>query len=220
VNIADGLGPILAFMDSLPAENTKVDVRRCFEDGDYSVAHAEYVLGDSGALIGFEVHRWEDNRIVEHWDNLQSAPPSANPSGRTMTDGADAVSDIPRSVENKALVEDFVERVLIGGDDAALTTFFNGDELIQHSPYYGDGLSAFREQLRRWRLEGRVTYGRVQKVLGEGNMVLVISEGTFGDEPGAFYDLYRVSNGKLAEHWDVIETIPPREKWQNDNGKF
>lgn len=65
-----------------------------------------------------------------------------------------------------------------------------------------------------------MTYGRVQKVLGEGNMVLVISEGTFGDEPGAFYDLYRVSNGKLAEHWDVIETIPPREKWQNDNGKF
>ena len=35
----------------------------------------------------------------------------------------------------------------------------------------------------------------------------------------AFYDLFRVENGKIAEHWDTIETIPA-EDWKNDNGKF
>ena len=50
--------------------------------------------------------------------------------------------------------------------------------------------------------------------------MLVVSEGTFGDRPTAYYDLYRVQNGKIAEHWDTLEVIPPREDWKNPNGKF
>ena len=38
--------------------------------------------------------------------------------------------------------------------------------------------------------------------------------------PQAFYDLYRIENGKQAEHWDVLETIPPSDQWKNPNGKF
>ena len=63
-------------------------------------------------------------------------------------------------------------------------------------------------------------YDRVHKVLGQGNFVLVVSEGGFGEKPTSFYDLFRVENGKIAEHWDTIETIPPREQWKNVNGKF
>ena len=57
-------------------------------------------------------------------------------------------------------------------------------------------------------------------MLGEGNFVLVVSEGTFGDRPTSFYALYRIPNGKIAEHWDTLETIPPRADWKNPNGKF
>jgi len=57
-------------------------------------------------------------------------------------------------------------------------------------------------------------------VLGEGNFVLVVSEGSLADNHSSFYDLFRVADGKIAEHWDTIETIPPREVWKNDNGKF
>ena len=63
-------------------------------------------------------------------------------------------------------------------------------------------------------------YDRIHKVLGEGNVVLVMSEGTFGGKPTAFFDLFRVANGKIAEHWDTIETIPARSEWKNQNGKF
>jgi len=214
LNIPDGLGPILAFMDGLPADRTKVDVHRCFEDGDFSVAHADYVLGDWGAMVGFEVHRWQDERIVEHWDNLQPTPATANLSGRSMTDGATAVEDAHRTTENKALVERFTAEVLVGGDMAALATFFDGDMLIQHSPACGDGVAALREQL------SALHYVRVHKVLGQGSLVLVISEGRDGDQPTSRYNLYRVAGGKIAEHWDVVEIIPPRDAWQNDNGKF
>lgn len=37
---------------------------------------------------GFEVFRFENDRVVEHWDNLQSKPDSPNPSGHTMLEGS------------------------------------------------------------------------------------------------------------------------------------
>ena len=63
-------------------------------------------------------------------------------------------------------------------------------------------------------------YTKNYKVLGQGNFVLSISEGTLGGVETSFYDLFRVENGKVAEHWDVIETIAPIQEWKNNNGKF
>jgi predicted SnoaL-like aldol condensation-catalyzing enzyme len=47
-----------------------------------------------------------------------------------------------------------------------------------------------------------------------------LAEGSFGDRPVSYYELYRIDNGKIAEHWDTIEPIPPRAEWKNPNGKF
>jgi predicted SnoaL-like aldol condensation-catalyzing enzyme len=63
-------------------------------------------------------------------------------------------------------------------------------------------------------------YDRVHRILGKGNFVLAVSEGSFAGTPSAFYDLFRVEAGKIAEHWDTIEAIPPRSDWKNANGKF
>lgn len=221
VLLADGLGPILAFMDELPAGRTKVDVRRTLEDGDYSIAHADYELGDWGRMVGFEIHRWEDDRIVEHWDNLQPTPTSPNASGRTMTDGEAELGDNEGTSSNKALVERFTTEVLIARDLAKVAGYFEGDRLIQHSPLLGDGVPALTASLS----SGAKEYSRLHKLLGEGNMVLAMSEGATSGEDGAwrptaFYDLYRIEGGLVAEHWDVIEPIAPREAWKNDNGKF
>ena len=47
-----------------------------------------------------------------------------------------------------------------------------------------------------------------------------VSEGTFGGAPTSYYDLWRIENGKVTEHWDVMETIAEKDTWQNQNGKF
>jgi predicted SnoaL-like aldol condensation-catalyzing enzyme len=49
---------------------------------------------------------------------------------------------------------------------------------------------------------------------------MVQGEGELAGKPIALYDLYRIENGKIAEHWDVLEEIPARETWKNPNGKF
>ena len=64
-------------------------------------------------------------------------------------------------------------------------------------------------------------YTKLHKVLGQGNFVLTISEGKFGKgDLTSFYDLFRMENGQIVEHWDVIETIAPEAEHKNTNGKF
>ena len=64
-------------------------------------------------------------------------------------------------------------------------------------------------------------YTKLHKVLGQGNFVLSMSEGKFGKgELTAFYDLFRIENGQIVEHWDVISSIPAKADWKNTNGKF
>jgi predicted SnoaL-like aldol condensation-catalyzing enzyme len=218
--LEDGLGPILQFMDDLPVDCTKVTVCRAIEDGDYSVLHADYILGDWGSMVGFEIHRWEDDRVVEHWDNLCPTPTEKNVSGRSMTDGATEIVDLERTESNKVLVYEFTKKILVDGELSSLSNYFADGALVQHSPYYGDGVQSFEAMIKAWQADGETAYHRMHLLLGEGNMVLVISEGIFKNKPAAFYDLYRLANDKIAEHWEVIETIPPRDTWKNFNGKF
>lgn len=184
------------------------------------------MLGDWGPMVGFEVHRWEDDRIVEHWDNLQSTPTAPNASGRTMIDGGVDVTDLERTDTNKALVRSFTKTVLIAREFRRLGEFHASTTLIQHNPSFGDGTDALVAYLAADK-DGyvRPVYRALRLLLGQGNMVLAASEGEIIDgsgnaQPAAFYDLYRLEDGVIAEHWDVIERLLPPEQWKNNNGKF
>ena len=97
----------------------------------------------------------------------------------------------------------------------------DGDRYVQHNPHIGDNLSGLAAALEAMAAKGiTMKYDRIHEVLGEGNFVLVVSEGSFAGAATSFYDLFRVENGKIAEHWDTIEAIPDRSAWKNDNGKF
>ena len=106
-------------------------------------------------------------------------------------------------------------------DLQVLELYWLNFQLIQHNPEIADGLSGLGAALEAMATQGiTMRYTKIHRVLGEGNFVLVASEGSFADNHTAFYDLFRVKNGKIAEHWDVIETILPEEEHKNNNGKF
>ena len=217
--IKNGLAGLGAALAALPAGSARVNTVRVFQDGDYVFAHTDYNF--FGPKIGFDVFRFEDGKIVEHWDNLQEKPATPNPSGHTMIDGATELKDLDKTEANKALVAQFVSDVLMGKAPEKLTSYFDGDKYIQHNPAIADGLSGLGAALEAMAKQGvAVVYSRVHKVLGEGNFVLAISEGSFAGKAVAFYDLFRVEGGKIAEHWDVVEPVLPPDQHQNQNGKF
>ncbi|MDG6248246.1 nuclear transport factor 2 family protein [Glaesserella parasuis] len=92
---------------------------------------------------------------------------------------------------------------------------------IQHNSQIADGVSGLTAALEAMGKQGiTMQYTKTHQVLAQGDFALAVSEGTFAGKPTAFYDLFRVENGKIAEHWDVIETIAPQETWKHQNGKF
>ncbi len=217
--VPDGLAGFGEVLKQLPPGSTKARPVRVFQDGDFVLAHTDYDF--FGPKIGFDIFRFENDRIVEHWDNLQEKPAAANPSGHTMTDGPTEASKPLETAVNKELVARFVEDVLVNGRMDRLAGYFDGDRYTQHNPHVADGLSGLGKALEMMAKQGlSIKYDRIHKVLGDGDFVLTVSEGQFGGKHVAFYDLFRVETGKIAEHWDTIEPIPPRSEWKNDNGKF
>jgi len=212
----DGVAGMAGLLSILPEGSPKPNIVRAIEDGDIVFTHTEYNF--FGRQVAIDIFRFEDGLIVEHWDNIQefAAP---NPSGRTMIDGTTEVKDIDRTEVNKTLVRSFVDDVYVHGRLDKLHGYFNGDNYIQHSPSIPDGVSSFEKQLTELKAQG-TKYQTIHKVIGEGNFVLVLSEGQHNQKHTAFYDLFSVENGKIAEHWDLIMEIQPKETWKNNNGKF
>lgn len=215
----DGLEGFGELLSQLPKGSARVNTIRVFEDGDYVFAHTEYNF--FGPKIAFDIFRFEDGLIVEHWDNLQETPTSANPSGRTMIDGTTEIIDLDKTETNKRFVHQFVEDILVNGKMEVLTSYFDGDKYLQHNPQIADGLSGLGAALEAMAKQGvTMQYTKVHKVLGEGNFVLTVSEGTLGGVKTTFYDLFRVQDGKISEHWDVIEAQTDPSTHKNPNGKF
>lgn len=218
LGVANGLAGFGALLQSLPTNSAKVNTVRIFQDGNFVFAHTDYNF--FGPKIGFDIFRFKDGLIVEHWDNLQETA-KPNPSGNTMVDGATDLIDLDKTDANKTLVRNFVDDILVNGKMDKLAGYFDGDNYIQHNPLIPNQLSGLGKALGEWAKQGiTMKYDTIHQVLGEGNFVLVVSEGHLASKHNSFYDLFRVENGKIAEHWDTIEEIPAKENWKNNNGKF
>lgn len=200
----------------LAKTSPRVEIIRVFEGGDYVFAHTDYDFNE--VEVGFEVFRFEDGLVVEHWDNLQSKPSGPNPSGHTMLDGSTEITDLEKTEDNREQIRSFLNEVLLNGQLNRLDHFIDACSYIEHNPNMSDGLPSLRKSLTENNVQRN--YQKIHRLLAEGNFVLSVCEGQLGKEHVSFYDLFRVSDGKIVEHWDTVDAVPPRDQWVNDNGKF
>ena len=225
-NLAYGTGEdaFIGSVEYLASADVKTTVNniRAFEDGDKVFLQTIYNFAGAGEQVAFDIFRFDENgKIAEHWDNLTALAAEPNPSGHTQTDGTMEITDLDKTEENRKLVEDFLYDVMQGNNLDKTPDYFDGDTYIQHNTGIADGVSGLNAALGAMAEQGiSMVYDEVHMVLAQGNFVLAVSEGTFGGEPTSYYDLWRVENGKIAEHWDVMETIADQSTWQNENGKF
>ena len=138
-----------------------------------------------------------------------------------MVDGPTEAVDLELTESNRTLARSFAEVVLIDGRLDRLTEFVDEGTFVEHNPRLGDGVSTLRSALEVENESlGCINYHRIHRVLAEGNFVLCVSEGNYGGDHTAFYDLFRFAKGRIVEHWDTTEKIAPQSEWKNDNGKF
>jgi predicted SnoaL-like aldol condensation-catalyzing enzyme len=213
---ADGPEALRELVGGLPAA-FRYEPARVLADGDLVALHGTYHGFGPQPLVAFDIFRVADGKLAEHWDALSPVvAPTA--SGRTQTDGPAIVTEPGSTEANRALVTEFADKVLIGGDLSVLTDYISTLWYDQHNPEAADGLDGFGAAAARWAEQGKfLRYKTVHKVIADGEFVLLQSEGEFG-VPVAYYDLFRVGGGRIVEHWDVIAPIP--ESLPHDNGLF
>jgi len=120
---------------------------------------------------------------------------------------------------NKKTAIAFYEAAINRKDFAAASGYL-GAQYKQHNPTAQDGPEGLKAFIDFLKAKFPMQKGEIKQVIAEGDKVALHVHSTRGDgTPGrAIVDIFRLQNGKVVEHWDVIQDIP--EKASNSNGMF
>ena len=211
--VADGLAGLRTYIDNLPGENHSLQLVRTFQEGSFVFTQSH------GSVLGqnefFDVFRFEDGLIMEHWIfSAPSGPP--NKDGHTQVDGPIKTKDLVNTVENKKLVRNYYETVHIARQDDKISHYFNGNFCVRHEPGVADGVAAFMDDLKT--LTQSRSIDEIALLLAQGDFVFIVGKGTHKGNACLYVDLYRVDNNKLVEHWGFPQEVPPQQEWKNNNG--
>jgi predicted SnoaL-like aldol condensation-catalyzing enzyme len=113
---------------------------------------------------------------------------------------------------NKAAVLNFIEQAVNRGDiDAAFAHF--GETYTQHNPNIPDGAEGFCGYVRQLRQTFPAVRGEVKRIVAEGDYVVVhmLARREPEDTGLAIVDIFRLSEGRLVEHWEVRQPIVESE---------
>jgi predicted SnoaL-like aldol condensation-catalyzing enzyme len=126
----------------------------------------------------------------------------------------------PDAAANKKLVMAAFDLLFVQHKvDQAVDTYFDPG-YIQHNPMAATGAEPMRNFFKAFYTGNPGASVKVSQVLADGDLVAVHYLTKFKPEDRGFavVDIFRVANGKIAEHWDVVQPVP--EKSANDNGMF
>lgn len=216
--VADGAEGFLAFFEPFLARNPKRDIRlvKLFQDGRWVFCSAYQSLNEGAAQwVTMDMFYTDaEGLILEHWDTI--APYAAEiASGEDMVGGPQEPDLSADTEANKALVLEFTKQILQGESFDRMGDFVS-EGLIQHAP----GIRAGRDGLAEWLAsDASGRYEMLFRLIGQGDFVVTYGKRHARGKDIAVFDLYRVAQGRIAEHWMNAEEIGPRESWGN-SGKF
>jgi predicted SnoaL-like aldol condensation-catalyzing enzyme len=125
------------------------------------------------------------------------------------------------SETNRANTVAFHTKAVFEGDVETAFRMYAGAFYRQHNPLIEDGMEGLRRFVARMMASRPDAHGEIKRVFAEGDYVILHSHwhGLSDDPRGeAVVDIYRSENGKVVEHWDVIQPIP--ETAANNNTMF
>lgn len=195
------------------------DVTRTIVDGDLVFVHGHERPGPSD-LGSARAHlfRFEGAAVAEHWAAAQPVPEhttSGNDMFSDLVAGTDPTSDGVAEA-NRRLVHSFFERLFTDKDVSVYDTMVTAGHR-HHNPLFPDGRDVVRDALRAY-------FGTVPDltatnlhVLAERDLVVVHAHfvPTPGERGQVIFDVFRVTDSSISEHWDVIADIPATAMNQN-----
>ncbi|NJK98419.1 MAG: SnoaL-like domain-containing protein [Bacteroidales bacterium] len=118
---------------------------------------------------------------------------------------------------NKAMVAQFYQE-LFGDKNPEAIHKYIGNTYIQHNPALPDGKDALYNAVKVWFKDAPKEKVDIQRIAADGDLVFLHIRSKRGSKTVAIVDIFRIENGKIVEHWDVIQEVP--EKSANNHPMF
>jgi predicted SnoaL-like aldol condensation-catalyzing enzyme len=134
----------------------------------------------------------------------------SNPSLKTSTD----------PFANKVLVQNFYQMAFNEHKPKEAAEAFLSENYKQHNPYVGDGRQPFIDYFVPYFKKNSQSKVFIKRVVSEDDLVVVHAHYLQNEKytGRAVVDIFRVQNGKIVEHWDVVQPVP--KKAANNNTMF
>ncbi len=221
--VRDGVEGFVEFFEPFIERNPKrdIDIVRSIVDGRFVFLMAAQSLNDGESRwVTTDLFDTDGNdKIIEHWDVIHEWG-GENPGGHTQVDGATEITDLDKTEENKVVVRRLLEEAFILEPTASFDEFISSETYINHNPDAPDGIEALKEMDRMAREKGETLYyKKVHRIVGQGNFVVSFAHQVWNDIDYAAFDIFRLEDGMIVEHWDNVEVLPDPADLVN-SGKF
>jgi predicted SnoaL-like aldol condensation-catalyzing enzyme len=216
--VGDGAEGFLAFFEPFVERNPKreIEIVRILEDGPWVFCNAYQSLNEGAAeWVTMDLFFTDANGLIlEHWDTI--APYIKDTlSGEDMVRGTTEIDLTADTAATKTVVLEYTKQVLQERAYDKLVQFVSPD-LMQHSPTIGSGADGLHSWLSS---DATGSYDMLFNLVGQGDVAVTYGKRHADGKDIAAFDVYRVADGLVVEHWSNAETISPREQWGN-SGKF
>lgn len=221
--VRDGVEGFVEFFEPFIERNPVRDIEivRSIVDGRFVFLQAAQDLNNGESKwVTTDLFDIDGNgKIVEHWDVIHALG-GTNPSGHTQVDGAVEITDLHLTEVNKNVVWRLLTEAFIETPTAPIADFISDEVYINHNPDAPDGLEALLAMDKSSREKDQTLYYKeVHRVIGQGNFVVSFAHQVWNDISYAAFDIFRLENGLIVEHWDNVEVVPDPATLVN-SGKF
>lgn len=217
--VSDGAEGFKEFFSDFLNRTNNRDIRviRAIEDGRNVFVHV-YQDIDNGKAKWVTTDMFDtdkNDKMIEHWDVIAAYTEVEDTvSGNDVILGDFELKDLDKTEENKELVKNLINDVFQNGKHHLIDKYIHND-CIQHAPHLLNGI----ESIKKLLAEKDIYYDFIFKTIGQGDYVVSYSKILIEGKEFSGFDIFRVENRMIVEHWENKELIPSRSELTNC-GKF
>lgn len=164
-----------------------------------------------------------EGKYAEHWD-IRQALSKKTKSGNSETGAASKFVNNPvdyaeaEEEKNKKRAVKYLNSAFNQGELPKALKEFAYPEYVQHNPMIPDGIKPLIGASESGKLSNHCY--DIKYVLAQNDLVVVYSKLTEGEKINAVIDIFRIRDGKMVEHWDVVQAVPDDKEMPHSNGMF
>jgi predicted SnoaL-like aldol condensation-catalyzing enzyme len=182
----------------LPPAGAKSPIIRAIQEGELVVTHLDIQFMGKHMIV-IDLFKLKDGMLAEHWDAIQEIPDQTG-LAITATNGTEQIDETASAANSKGVVNEFYKSIC---NKQKRVEFIKAD-YIEHDPLViGSGKS-----LADYLLADGDRDIKIYRVIAEGNFVCTQSAFKRGGKAFVFYEIFRIDQDKIAEHWSVEQVVP------------